>query len=529
MAAPRVPGYEVQARLGAGASAQVWRARRQADDLEVALKVVTTGADQVSRALREAGVLSRVHHEHVVHLYDVLPVPGPDGRPDGVALAMQLAEGGSLAGVLAAREHLTPGELVTIASPLAGALADLHRAGVVHGDLSAGNVLFLADGMPLLSDLGASRIAGEGGAAHGTDGMVAPEVLEGFPPTAESDVYALGALAWRCLVGEPPGWVGTRSGLAELLPELPEQVVSVVTSALAAEPVERPEAEELAVALFAMATPEPVTLAPDADPAAGLTRRIRADLRRAREPRDGTEPDPVRAPLWRRVPGRLGLVLAGGVSLALVALLVGPWLGSLVQGGTPGAATRPAAVTAEASGAAVRGAEAVAAPGASDAAGATSGDPSGDESHASEEPMAGGSAAAAASPDLAGQLTDPRATVQELLDSRAAAWRSGDPTGLGAVHVADSPAYQQERDSLASAQDLQISYTGLEFRVGDVDVLASGPERAVLQVEVARSAYQAVTADGATTHDHRSDVIELELRRADGDWRIWGWQAARQP
>ncbi|QDO88367.1 protein kinase [Ornithinimicrobium ciconiae] len=278
MDVPQIPGYDVLGRIGVGSSAQVWRARRRADDLAVALKVLPTEPEQVTAALREAGVLARVRHEHVIHLYDVLPVPGEGGRPGGIALAMELADGGSLAEVLGAREHLTPGELVTVCSPLAGALAELHRAGVVHGDVAPGNVLFRADGMPLLADLGVSRIAGEVRTqTYGTDGMVAPEVLEGFAPSAESDVYGLGALAWRCLVGEPPGWVGTRSALADLRPELPAPLVALVTACLAAEPSERPEAEEVAVALFAAARPEPVELAPGADPAAGLTQRIRVE------------------------------------------------------------------------------------------------------------------------------------------------------------------------------------------------------------------------------------------------------------
>ena len=201
---PALPGYEVLAPLGVGATSSVWRARRRADGLVVAVKVLRPAGGDVAAGLREAGLLARVRHRHVVHLYDVLPLPDPaTGRPAAVALATQLAGGGSLAQVLARRRILSPGELVTALQPVAGALADLHGTGVVHGDLSTGNVLFLRDGMPVLGDLGAARITGEEpGQRLGTgaaDGMVAPEVVEGFPPTPESDVYQLGALAWHCL------------------------------------------------------------------------------------------------------------------------------------------------------------------------------------------------------------------------------------------------------------------------------------------------------------------------------------------
>jgi len=146
---PQVPGYSLLEPIGSGATGRVWRARREADALLVALKIVDVPDGDVSSAMREAAVLSRVRHRHLIHLYDVLALPGADGRSASIALAVQLAGGGSLAQVLSGRGHLTPGELVTVVAPLAGALADLHRAGVVHGDLSPGNVLFLSDGMPM--------------------------------------------------------------------------------------------------------------------------------------------------------------------------------------------------------------------------------------------------------------------------------------------------------------------------------------------------------------------------------------------
>lgn len=598
MDVPSIPGYDVLGRIGAGASAQVWRARRVADDLDVALKVVSTGTDQVSSALREAGILARVRHQHVIHLYDVVPVPGVGGRPDGVALAMELAEGGSLAEVLGARDHLTPGELVTVCSPLAGALAELHRAGVVHGDISLGNVIFRSDGMPLLADLGVSRIAGERrDETYGTDGMVAPEVMEGFEPTAESDIYGLGALAWRSLVGEPPGWVGTRPELAELRPELPADLVTLVTSCLSGEPADRPEAEEVSVALYAAARPEPVALAPGADPAAGLTQRIRADLRGGRDvdesQRDATPARRRRVPHPRALlrgsgqrgtaqrgsgrrgfdgrgrgsrrgeggrPSRkaVGLMVAGAGAVTMIALIVSTWLGSLT-GDAPPAASDPAAATAD-SLAVLGGAEPVATDetgdGSSmitDTASPDPADPTSDQPEVDSAPTpAEGEAAPTltdseaaptpaegeASPPQEGPAegptavvdpaADPTTSAQQLLDARAAAWRSGDPADLEAVHATGSPAREQETEALTDAQDLDVTYQGLEFTVGEAEVLASGPERAVLEVEVERSAYQEVTPSGEIAHEGRSDVVELELRLSDGDWRIWSWGDAAQ-
>ena len=82
--------------------------------------------------------------------------------------------GGSLGQVVAQREHLTPGETVTVIAPIARALAGLHDLGVVHGDLSPGNVLLDSTGRPVLADLGFSRLTGEApGDVHGTDGFFA--------------------------------------------------------------------------------------------------------------------------------------------------------------------------------------------------------------------------------------------------------------------------------------------------------------------------------------------------------------------
>lgn len=548
MDAPSIPGYDVLGRIGSGGSAEVWRARRVADDLDVALKVVPTGPGRVSPALREAGILARVHHQHVIRVYDVVPVPGGGGRPEGVALAMELAEGGSLAEVIGARGHLTPGELVTVASPLAAALAELHRVGVVHGDVSLGNVLFRADGMPLLADLGVSRVAGERrGEAYGTDGMVAPEVTEGFDPTAESDVYGLGALAWRCLAGEPPGWVGTRAELGELRPDLAEDLVALVTACLSGEPADRPEAEEVAAALFASARPEPVALAPGADPAAGLTQRLRADLRgagRAGDVADETDPASprrrravhprarlrgrVRRP--RRLPRPVAVTAAVLGAITVVALAVYAVLGAVI--GAPDTA-----------GTAADGPTTLAHRAPTSTAG-TGPSPTTTQSTtpATGQGTTGGTATARRGPGGAptGQGTTPAGrtdpgppqsregahleeAAQELLDARAAAWVSGDPSALAAVHVSGSPAYEQEQEDLAAAADLQVRYADLAFTVDSVEVLASGPERAVLEVEVNRSPYREVSPSGDTTREGRTDVVELELRAVDGHWRIWGW------
>ena len=217
MSLPQVPGFSVSRRLGAGAAGTVWSATRDSDGRSFALKLVpapggrgeapgdaVTGEGAVDQAVREAHLLAGIEHPHVVRLHAATALD--DGT---VALVLDLVDGGSYAAVVAARGHLHPGEIVTALAPVTRAVADLHALGVVHADLSPGNILFTRQGRPMVSDLGVATLFGEQPeVVHATEGFVAPEVMLGEPPTPASDVYSLGALAWFGLTGERPAAAG---------------------------------------------------------------------------------------------------------------------------------------------------------------------------------------------------------------------------------------------------------------------------------------------------------------------------------
>ncbi|MGB7819457.1 MAG: serine/threonine-protein kinase, partial [Ornithinibacter sp.] len=210
--APMVPGFELGRRIGHGATSEVWVAATEADGRRVALKVVHADLDEVQAAAREAALSAAVASPHLVRIEACLPLPG--GR---VALVMPHLAGGSLEALVEARGHLEPGEVVTVLAPVASALARLHAVGVVHGDVSPGNVLLDLDGRPHLGDLGVGRIVGEAPAGvWGSDGYVAPEVVLGSDPSPAADVYSLGALGWLCLTGSVPGAPGLRPALADV-------------------------------------------------------------------------------------------------------------------------------------------------------------------------------------------------------------------------------------------------------------------------------------------------------------------------
>ena len=124
----------------------------------------------MEQAAREAGVLAGLDHPHVVRLHAATALA--DGT---LALVLDLVDGGSYAAVVAARGHLHPGELVTALSPVSRAVAHLHALGVVHADLSPGNVLFTREGRPMVSDLGVARLFGERPETlHGDRGLHRP-------------------------------------------------------------------------------------------------------------------------------------------------------------------------------------------------------------------------------------------------------------------------------------------------------------------------------------------------------------------
>ncbi|SOC51771.1 serine/threonine-protein kinase [Ornithinimicrobium cerasi] len=549
---PAVPGYDVLARLGGGASSTVWRARRHADGLVVALKVLRPADGDVGAGLREAGLLARVRHPHVVHLYDVLPLPDPvTGRPAAVALATQLAGGGSLAQLLARRGMLSPGELVTVLQPVSSALADLHRAGVVHGDLSAGNVLFLRDGMPVIGDLGASRITGQPAAdvvgTGAAEGMVAPEVTEGFAPTPESDVYQVGALGWLCLTGVVPGPGYAREALTEVATGLPPGLADLVEACLAPQPEDRPDAEEVAAALLATAFPEPVEVAPDADPGRGLTERLRQQAREA-SVAEGTSP-PRRRWLASRSgshrpeqvagatrgrsgggAGRGGRALVVGAAVlsalalvAVVAALLSPglaiWPGRSVDAlgrssGEPAAPTVPAAgevgpVTTE--------------PEPAEAGPAAPGDTSAGTGEVGGMPEDGAVVADAGTgaPDA----EEVRRTVQALVDGRGVAWEDADEAALASVMAPGSPALESEARQLERVRAEGLSYADVTFRVEDTTVVEAAPDRLVVAATVSRAPLTGRDASGErlVSSRTRTDSVEMVLTSVDGRWLLWSW------
>lgn len=275
--APEVSGYDVGRLLGRGGSAAVWLATDQVTRRDVALKcfnaVGPAGEPQRERrravdaeeaVRREVRILSALDHEHLVKAHAVVRVAyGTSGGP-GLGLVLDYAAGGSLAELLGARGSLAPGETVTVLTPIAQALAYLHRNGFTHGDVSPGNVLFTAQGKPLLADLGVGRMLAEpqDASGAGTDGFRDPAPVDavraGLQP--ERDVYSVAALGWFCLTGRAPEPEPQRPPLPLLVPAVPAELADALEAGLCSDRRRRPSAAELAEAIFRGAPAAPVDL-----------------------------------------------------------------------------------------------------------------------------------------------------------------------------------------------------------------------------------------------------------------------------
>jgi serine/threonine-protein kinase len=228
--------YRIEALLGAGGMATVYRARDLRLERSVAVKVLSPNLaadDTVSRRFeQEARFLAAVSHPSIVSVYDVGEAAGEP------FFVMELVDGETLTERLSHVGPLAPDEAVPILTQIAQGLAVLHRGGFVHRDVKPQNILLPRDGPAKLADFGlvrdetASDLTAPG-TAIGTLAYLAPELLRGDAATPASDVYALAAVAYEALTGRPPYPVDTVVALVEghaQAPPLPSSIAPWLTT-----------------------------------------------------------------------------------------------------------------------------------------------------------------------------------------------------------------------------------------------------------------------------------------------------------
>ncbi|MFD0785083.1 serine/threonine-protein kinase, partial [Micromonospora azadirachtae] len=255
--------YRLIEQLGAGGMSVVWRGYDEVLGRQVAIKVLASRLAS-DRAFRhririEAQAAARLCHPNITNVYDY-----GEAEHEGVTapyVVMELIDGHSLSSRLGRERRLPWRDAVTIAAEVASALATAHVRGVVHRDVTPGNVMLTATGVKVV-DFGISALVGESekgtdGALLGTPAYLAPERLDNGQVSPATDVYALGLLLYRMLTGRLPWQASTTTEMLRAhlyndpepmptVPALPDEVADLVHRCLAKRPEERPPTAELA-------------------------------------------------------------------------------------------------------------------------------------------------------------------------------------------------------------------------------------------------------------------------------------------
>ncbi|MFJ9814303.1 serine/threonine-protein kinase [Streptomyces sp. NPDC101151] len=258
--------YSANQILGRGSAGTVWLGEGPEGPVAIKLLREDLASDQelVGRFVQERTALLGLEHPHIVTVRDLV-VDGND-----LALVMDLVRGTDLRTRLERERRLAPEAAVAIVADVADGLAAAHAAGVVHRDVKPENVLLDMQGPlgpggahpALLTDFGVAKLIDSPKRTRatkiiGTPDYLAPEIVEGLPPRAAVDIYALATVLYELLAGFTPfggGHPGAvlRRHVTETvvpLPGIPDELWQLLVQCLAKAPASRLRASELAARL----------------------------------------------------------------------------------------------------------------------------------------------------------------------------------------------------------------------------------------------------------------------------------------
>jgi len=227
MAKLNIPGYKINAHVGSGGMAVVFRAMQESLQRQVALKVLkqTESKEWTERFLNEGRILASLSHRNIITVHDI-------GIHQGhIYISMEYVEGGDLR--LRIKSGMTSTEALGILATIGEALEVAHKKGVIHRDVKPGNILFRQDGTPVLADYGIAKDFERetdvtvDGTVIGTPDYLAPEQARIEAIDGRTDIYALGIIFYEMLTGSKPYKAGSPveivfKHLNEPLPQLPE-------------------------------------------------------------------------------------------------------------------------------------------------------------------------------------------------------------------------------------------------------------------------------------------------------------------
>lgn len=266
---PAIPGYELFQSLGGGPLTLVWQARDIDADSPCAVKLLRSewwdDTTAIKLLQREARAGLRVRHSHLVGFREVHVTAPP------YFIVMDLLGGESLRRRLRRDYRVDVPTALWITRQTAEALAALHRAGFIHGDVKSDNIRLVKDGTAVLIDLGFAHRPGENtslmqqGYILGTVDYLAPELCTAEPTADErSDTFSLGVTLFEMLAGRMPYPAGSVSqtlrrhrcdppaDIRQYAGPLPSLLVDLIERLLSRRPEDRPAASAVVQRLIGM-------------------------------------------------------------------------------------------------------------------------------------------------------------------------------------------------------------------------------------------------------------------------------------
>lgn len=199
--------YVLLNQIGTGGMATVWKARDNKLNRIVAVKILdgkSVDRDHMKNFFHEVDIMSRVHHENVVQIYD----HGIDGNT--CYIVMEFVSGVTLQKMIKDSGKLSPGKAVRYAIRILAGLSEAHKNGVIHRDIKPQNILVDQNGNIKVADFGIARLV-DGGKSWTDNDMVlgsvhyvSPEQAQGEEVDGRSDLYSVGVVLYEMLTGTPP-------------------------------------------------------------------------------------------------------------------------------------------------------------------------------------------------------------------------------------------------------------------------------------------------------------------------------------